>query len=228
MMKKTLTMLQFIKMIFKAIASVAIALNIIGVSAAYSQNMQTDISNLLDGPAGQTSVQRDSKEEFSYEDVLRLWKSIDDINDWIVKNFSYDTTRAMKLALNQEESRPAVFSPAETFLKKSGVCIDLARFTFETVRAIRPELEVKYLLIEFEPIVVGNSTFKKHWVVAFRESTGIFIFADTKRPGVTLGPYRDIQEYINEYQAYRQRKIYSYKLLESFQKRLKIKKLHSL
>ena len=124
MMKKTLTLLQFVKMIFKAIASVAIALNIIGISAAYSQNMQTDISNLLDGPVGQTSVQRDSKEEFSYEDVLSLWKSIDDINDWIVKNFSYDTTRAMKLAINQEESRPAVFSPAETFLKKSGVCID--------------------------------------------------------------------------------------------------------
>lgn len=224
-MKSTLTFPQF-KKICQTIATLVIALNIMVISIAYSQNVQTDISSLLDGPVDQTSVKLVSNEEFSYEDALSSWKSIDDINEWIVNNFSYDSARALKLALNQVEGRPAIFRSEETFLKKSGVCIDLARFTVETVRAIRPELEVKYLLIEFEPIVVGNSTFKEHWVVAFRESTGIFIFADTKRPGVILGPYKDIEDYINEYQTYRQRTIVSYKLLDSYQKRLKIKEYH--
>ena len=60
----------------------------------------------------------------TYEQALYSWKDMNDINDWIRGNFRYDSSRAMSMASNRSQGRPAVYTPQETFLKQEGVCIE--------------------------------------------------------------------------------------------------------
>jgi hypothetical protein len=211
------------QMIYKGLFVVlSILIGLLIMPIADSQQLG-HIEKLLDGPDSRNDAERYSTEQMTYEQALCSWKDMNDINDWIRGNFRYDSSRAMSMASNRIEGRLAVYTPQETSLKKEGVCIDLARFTVETAKAIRPDLQVNYLLIEFVPITIENNIFKQHWLVSYRESRELFVFADTKRPGVIVGPYESIDEYIADYQKYRSREIVSYKMLDSFQKQMKQK-----
>ncbi|UCE51930.1 MAG: hypothetical protein JSV31_22125 [Desulfobacterales bacterium] len=165
------------------------------------------------------------KSASSYKKALQTWKSPEDINDWITANFSYDTARAIRLSETQRTKNESVsiYSPSKFFETKTGVCVDLSRFSVETLRKINPHSDPKYLMIEFDPIQIGGDTFRLHWLVSFRRNGKAYFFSDSKRPGHIAGPYNYTQTFVDEYEQYRGRKIISFRELESYQKQRRTK-----
>ena len=156
----------------------------------------------------------------SYEEALQIWQTPEDINGWIAANFSYDTARALRLSETQraKNERISIHAPSEFFHLKTGVCVDLSRFTVETLRRIDPNSVPKYLMIEFDPVQIKGNTLRLHWLVSFRRGGKIYFFADSKRPGHICGPYNDVQNFIIEYEKYRQRKVVAFRELDSYEK----------
>ena len=76
----------------------------------------------------------------SYEKALQVWNSPEDINGWIAANFSYDTQRAQRLSETRRVKHESVsiYSPSKLFKPKTGVCVDLSRFSVETLKQIDP------------------------------------------------------------------------------------------
>jgi hypothetical protein len=160
----------------------------------------------------------------SYDQALRVWRTPEDISGWVAASFSYDSARALQLSETQraKSKRLPVFNPSEFFERKSGVCVDLARFGFETLRSIDPVSAPKYLMIEFEAAYIKGNTLRLHWLVSFRRDGKIYFFADSKRPGHIAGPYKDTQDFINEYEQYRRRRIVTFRELETYEKQQRI------
>ena len=163
----------------------------------------------------------------SYEQALQVWKTAEDINGWIAANFSYDMARAMQLSETQRTSNEqvSIYTPAEFFAGKPGICVDLSRFGVETLRSIDPQSEPRYLLIEFDPMQIEGKVLRLHWLVSFKREGKTYFFADSKRPGHIAGPYDDTQAFINEYERYRGRKIVAFRELESYQQRQRMQAL---
>jgi hypothetical protein len=138
-------------------------------------------------------------------------------------NFSYDRERAVQLSETRkaENETPPIYSPAEFFRIKTGVCIDLSRFGVETLRSIDPDTDPKYLMIEFVPIRIDGHTIRLHWLAGFKRDGKYYFFADSRRPGHMAGPYSDIQTFIKEYQDYRGREIVGYRESDSYRKKQK-------
>jgi len=155
----------------------------------------------------------------SYEEALQTWKTPEDVHGWIATNFAYDMARAMQLSETRkaEQARP-IYTPAEFFQGKTGMCVDLSRFAVETLRRIDPQSDPKYLMIVFDPIRIDGNTLRLHWLVSFRRGGGIRFFADSKRPGHIAGPYRNVSEFVADYQRYRGRKIVDFRELTSYEK----------
>jgi len=162
----------------------------------------------------------------SYSDAVGNWESIYEVADWMGNNFSYDFERAVELSESNraQKTTVGVYSPSELFLKRKGVCIDLARFGVETARIIYPESFPKYVMIEFTPITISGKVIRKHWIASFQKDGKYYFFADSKRPGYISGPVKSVAEYMNQYEKYRDRKIVSYKELDSFKKKKRLKK----
>lgn len=163
----------------------------------------------------------------SYEQALQVWRTPEDINGWIAVYFSYDTARALRLSETQraKDDRFSIYSSIEFFNTKTGVCVDLSRFGVETLRRIDPGTDPKYLMIEFDPIQIQGNTLRLHWVVSFKREGKTYVFCDSKRPGHIAGPYDDPQEFINEYEQYRGRRIVRFQELESYEKQRRTKLL---
>ena len=163
----------------------------------------------------------------SYEEALQVWKAPEDINGWIAANFAYDTARALRLSETQrtKDGGIPIFTPAEVFATKTGVCVDLARFGVETLRRIDPASDPKYLMIEFDPMQISGNTLRLHWLASFRRDGKIYFFSDSKRPGYIAGPYNGAWDFINEYASYRGRKIVTFRELQSYQKQRRTKLL---
>ena len=117
----------------------------------------------------------------------------------------------------------SIYKPSEFFETKAGVCVDLARFGVETLRIVDPNSNPKYIMIEFVPIQMNSNTFRLHWLVSFKKDGMKYFFCDSKRPGYIAGPYNSAQVFIMEYEQYRDRKIVSYRELESYKKQRKSK-----
>lgn len=180
---------------------------------------------LSDAPANQMdsrTIYEDSN--ISYAEAIQNWKAIEEVNNWIAENFRYDLQRARLLAGSGSRQKISIYAPAEVFHNKAGVCVDLARFAFETIKMIDPDLDLHYLMIEFEPLKIGNSTFRRHWLVVYQKKELLYVLADTKRPGHLSGPYSHLADFIAEYQTFRKRKIISYKLTDTYRKKLKQKR----
>jgi hypothetical protein len=163
----------------------------------------------------------------SYEHALHIWKRPEDINAWIATNFSYDTARAMRLSESQRSKNEkfSIYRPAEFFKRKTGVCVDLSRFSVETLRRIDPQMDPKYLMIEFNPIQIQGNMLRFHWMVSFKRGGKSYFFSDSKRPGHIAGPYNDTEAFIDEYEQYRGRKIIAFRELASYQKQLRTQAL---
>lgn len=156
----------------------------------------------------------------SYEGALQVWETPEDINAWIAAHFAYDMQRALRLAETQkaENERMSIYTPAEFFDTKTGVCVDLSRFGVETLKQIDLQSGPKYLMIEFDPVQIAGTTLRRHWLVSFKRGGRVFFFADSKRPGHIAGPYNDVQAFICDYALYRGRRIVAFRELESYQR----------
>ena len=184
------------------------------------------VGSFSDAPAYSRDSTKQFKSADTYEQVMQIWKTPEDINGWIAANFSYDMARAVQLSETQRErnAQLSIYQPSEFFTRKTGVCVDLSRFAVETLRRIDPRTEPKYLMIEFDPIQISGNTLRLHWLVSFKRNGRYFYFADSKRPGYIAGPFNDTQEFINGYAKYRNKKIVSFRELESYQKTRRSKK----
>jgi len=165
-------------------------------------------------------------EYLSYSIALEKWKSINEVADWMRQYFSYDFSRALDLSETNrgDTKKVAVYSPSELYSKKKGVCVDLARFGVETVRKIFPESHPRYVMIEFTPIIISGKTIRKHWIASYQKEGKYYYFADSKRPGYISGPFNYTEEFINQYERYRGREIVSFKELDDFKKKRRLKK----
>ena len=148
-----------------------------------------------------------------YADALRGWRSAEDVNAWIGARFEYDMARAMRLSETQRSrgGRLPIHAPEAFYESPSGVCVDLARFGVETLRAIDPAAKPAYLMIEFAPVSVAGNTLRRHWVAAYQRDGKHYFFADSKRPGHIAGPYASTQAYVEEYARYRGREIVAHR-----------------
>ncbi len=142
------------------------------------------------------------------------------------QHFSYDFSRALDLSETNRGTtkKVAVYPPAELYLKKKGVCVDLARFGVETMRNIFPESNPLYVMIEFTPIIISGKTLRRHWVASYQKEGKYYFFADSKRPGYISGTFNSTDEFMNQYEKYRQREIISFKELNDFKKKRRLKK----
>jgi hypothetical protein len=160
----------------------------------------------------------------SYDQALLIWRTPEDISGWIADSFVYDSARVILLSETQrsKNKRVPIFTPSEFFERKTGVCVDLARFGLETLRSLDPGNYPKYLMIEFEAMHIQGNTLRMHWLVSFRRDGKVYFFADSKRPGHIAGPYADTQAFISEYEQYRGRRILAFRELETYEKQQRI------
>ncbi len=159
----------------------------------------------------------------SWQQALQAWRSAEDVNAWIGARFRYDMARAMQLSETQRQknARIPIHAPADFFAAPSGICVDLARFGVETLRALDPAARSGYVMIEFDPVTIGANTLRRHWVASFERDGQHYFFADSKRPGHIAGPYASTQQYIAEYARYRGRQIVAYSERDSYERRMR-------
>lgn len=182
-----------------------------------AQQSKTEIQKLSDAP--EKNTRKSDKDTTQYLETIGRWKSIEHINQWIGQNFHYDMSRAIVLGSKRNEGpKTTIFTPEEFFKVKSGICVDLSRFAFETLKKVDPEVQAYYLMIDFEPIEIQGSIIRKHWVLAYKLKDQFYITADSKVPGTISGPYDTIQDFITGYERFRERKIESFKLLNDYKK----------
>lgn len=153
----------------------------------------------------------------SYDDALKRWRGVDDVNAWIGARFRYDMQRALRLSETQRarDGTIAIHSPEAFFAQPLGVCVDLSRFAVETLRRIDPSARPTYLMIEFDPLDLHGQVLRRHWVARFERDGQVYVFADSKRPGHIAGPYADTSAFIRDYSAYRGRRIVAFREMES-------------
>lgn len=159
----------------------------------------------------------------SYAEALETWRNVDDVNAWIGARFEYDVHRAARLSETQraQKGRVEIHRPEAFFAEPSGICVDLARFAVETLRAVAPETKPRYLMIEFDPVVIQGNTLRRHWVTQVERDGALYFFADSKRPGHLAGPYASAEDYVAEYARYRGRPIVAHRALDSYERRMK-------
>src|SRR5688572_11614400 len=106
---------------------------------------------LSDAPDPRHAARTAFKDARSYDEALRVWHGAEDVNAWIGARFEYDRFRAMLLSETQrsQSGRVAIHRPDAFFAAPSGVCVDLARFAVETLRAVEPQAKPAYVMIEF-------------------------------------------------------------------------------
>lgn len=162
----------------------------------------------------------------TYEQALAAWGHAEDVNAWIGANFRYDVDRAVALSERQRAAGPSVsiLEPHAFYANPAGMCVDLARFAVETLRHVSPGANARYLMIEFDPASIRGQVLRRHWVAVYESSDGIRVVADSKRPGLISGPYRTVDEFVSEYAQYRQRRIVSYRELDSYQRESRMRR----
>ncbi len=182
-----------------------------------------DIHKLSDAP-NDTIVVNHQTFPTTYKKALQQWKTVGDINHWIQSNFKYSMERAKKLAENSlNRNKTTIYAPEEFYQIKKGVCVDLSRFTVETINKIDSTKHAQYLMINFEPITIDGKIIRKHWIALYQDAHGYYLLGDSKRPGHIDGPYEKIDDFITIYEKYRKRKINSWKVLPNYKKARKKK-----
>lgn len=157
--------------------------------------------------------------------MRRRWRTPEDVNGWIGAHFRYDMARALQLSETQRARgvRMPIHAPEAFFARPEGVCVDLARFGVETLRAIAPEVRPAYLMIEFDPGTIQGQTLRRHWVVMFERAGQLWFFADSKRPGHLAGPHGTVEEFVEAYARYRGREIVGHKVLDTYERRVRVR-----
>ncbi len=129
----------------------------------------------------------------TYEETVSGWKSYQDLVRWMEREFSTDMERYKKF----EGTLPLPRAPEETFRFKSGIYIDAALFTRETLNRIDSSLKAQVLVLIIRPNRYN------HYVCSFKKDGRIFIL-DYGTPFKEItgihGPYRSLNEYRKFYE----------------------------
>lgn len=186
-------------------------------------NAQTVADPASDAPESRPVAAAGINLPTSYAEALGAWRNVEDVNAWIGARFEYDFHRAARLSETQRamKGRVEIHRPEAFFAEPSGICVDLARFAVETLRAVAPEAKPRYLMIEFDPVVIKGNTLRRHWVAQVERDGALYFFADSKRPGHVAGPYASAEAYVAEYARYRGRPIVAHRALDSYERRMK-------
>lgn len=161
----------------------------------------------------------------SHAAALATWQRPEDIAAWIGANFRYDGQRALQLSESQRAlgGAPRIHEAGAFFERPLGICVDLARFGVETLNAVMPSARARYLMIEFNPATVRGQVLRRHWVTLFDGPQGLWVMADSRRPGHLAGPYRSTDEFVQAYAAYRGRDIVAHRELHSFARKSRLR-----
>lgn len=154
----------------------------------------------------------------SHAAALATWQRPEDIAAWLGANFRYDGERALQLSESQRVlgAAPRIHEAGAFYERPVGICVDLARFGVETLNAVMPAARARYLMIEFNPATVRGQVLRRHWVTLFDGPQGLWVMADSRRPGHLAGPYRSTDDFVRAYAAYRGREIVAHRELDSF------------
>jgi hypothetical protein len=123
----------------------------------------------------------------TYSETVSEWKSYQDLVRWMEKDFSFDANRFKKF----EGTLPPPRTPEETFKLKSGIYIDAALFTKETLNRINPSYKAKIAVLIIRPYRAN------HYICSFQNGGKIFIMDyGTPFRGTTgtHGPYDSLEE----------------------------------
>lgn len=200
------------------------ALSLVAVFAMVAcANAQPVADPASDAPESRSAPAAGLALPASYGDALATWRSVEDVNAWIGARFEYDFNRAARLSETQRArgGRVEIHAPEAFFAEPSGICVDLARFGVETLRAVAPQTNPRYLMIEFDPVVIKGNTLRRHWVAQVERDGQLYFFADSKRPGHVAGPYASVEAYTEAYSRYRGRPIVAHRSLDSYERRMK-------
>lgn len=158
-----------------------------------------------------------------YDEALALWRRPEDVHAWIGQRFAYDGERAVALSESQRAAgpAPAIHDPAAFYGRPVGVCVDLARFAVETLRRVAPEVNPRYLMIEFDPLTLRGQVLRRHWVAVYDGADGIRVMADSKRPDVLAGPYPSVAAFVAEYARFRGRDVVAFQERAGYQRQKK-------
>jgi len=153
-----------------------------------------------------------------YAEAVAVWKGPEDIARFADARFVYDRSRALALAepTDSHTVRPAIHRPEAMYAKPDGVCIDLARFGVETLNRLDAAFAARYLMLEFEPVIIDGRTLRRHWIATFRRDGKVWFFADSRRPGHIAGPYDSVDAFVADYARYRARPIVTWRETDSF------------
>ncbi|MDO9091558.1 MAG: hypothetical protein Q7U99_02760 [Rubrivivax sp.] len=202
------------------LAATLLGFSVLSASAAAAIALADPAS---DAPETRPAQPASADQPASYAQAIATWRSPADVNAWIGARFEYDLDRALQLSENQRAQGPAVQIHAAPVLyeRPAGVCVDLARFAVETLRVVAPAAKASYLMIEFDPRLIAGNLLRRHWLVVYEDAGQLFFFADSKRPGHVAGPYGSVQAFIEHYADYRQRKIVSFRRVDTYQRQMK-------
>lgn len=157
----------------------------------------------------------------SYAEALAVWRGPEDIARFADAAFVYDRMRALALAepADSRAVRPAIHGPEALYATPEGVCIDLARFGVETLNRLDASYAARYLMLEFEPVVIEGRTLRRHWIATFQRDGKLWFFADSRRPGHVAGPYDSVDAFVADYARYRERSIVAWREADGFARR---------
>jgi len=127
--------------------------------------------------------------------MVSEWKSYQDLVRWMEKEFSLDTDRFNKF----KGTLPAPRTPEETFQLKSGIDIDAALFTKETLNRINSLYKAEVAVLIIRPYGAN------HYICLFQNNGKIFIMDyGTPFEGSTgtHGPYNSLKEVKAFYEKY--------------------------
>ena len=173
-----------------------------------------------DAPEQRSLARGEAPSPDSYARALQTWRSAEDLNAWLGERFEYDSARALRLSETQRARAGTLplHEPAVFFESPRGVCVDVARFAVESLRAIDPQAKAGYLMIEFNPATLSGQTLRRHWVATFQRDGQLYVFGDSKRPGHLAGPYADAAAFVADYARYRGREVIAFRQLPTYER----------
>jgi len=124
----------------------------------------------------------------TYAEAVSKWKSYQDLANWFEKDFSLDVNRFKQF----EQTLPPPRTPEETYRLKSGIYIDAATFTKETLNRIDPSYKAQIVVIIMRPYGYN------HYVCSFKKDGKIFIMdygSPNKKITGVHGPFNSLEEY---------------------------------
>lgn len=129
----------------------------------------------------------------TYVEAVSKWKSYQDLENWFEKEFSLDVDRFKQF----EQTLPPPRTPEETFRLRSGIYIDAATFTKETLNRIDPSYKAQIVVIIMRPYGYN------HYACSFKKDGKIFIMdygTPYKKITGVHGPFSSLEAYRKFYE----------------------------